>query len=206
MVFVHQDVWLPEPWLAQLERALDQLKVVDPNWGVLGCWGASPGEGCRGFIYSNGLGILGSPFVQPVPVQTLDEIVLILRKSSGLRFDERLPSFHLHGSDICLAAARKAMTSYVIPAFCVHNNNPYAALPKEFYECCRVLKQKWKAELPIETPCVKITRFNAPLRLRRLKEAYFRHIGRRKHEVSRAQNVPSLLREVALLLGKSAAN
>src|SRR6187549_3260246 len=36
IVFCHQDILLPEPWMCQLQRALDQLEVIDPKWGVLG--------------------------------------------------------------------------------------------------------------------------------------------------------------------------
>src|SRR5262249_13520386 len=39
IVFVHQDVILPEIWVADLERALSWLAVDDPRWGVLGCRG-----------------------------------------------------------------------------------------------------------------------------------------------------------------------
>src|SRR5579871_3588952 len=132
IVFVHQDIWLPNTWRHRLEQALADLSVEDAHWGVLGCWGASPSLGYRGYIYSNGIGVLGMPFEHPVIVQTLDEIVLIIRKSSGLRFNEQLPGFHLHGTDICLAAKQKGLRSYAIPAFCVHNTSQYFILPKEF--------------------------------------------------------------------------
>ena len=96
----------PEFWLLDLQRALDSLQQTDPEWGVLGCYGVTLDEG-RGYIYSGGLGVMGKPTDRPGPVQTLDEIVLILRKSSGLRFDDRLPHFHFYGADICMTAAAR---------------------------------------------------------------------------------------------------
>jgi hypothetical protein len=207
IVFVHQDIYLPRSWLSQLDRAIELLEKADPKWGVLGCWGASPEDGCRGHIYSNGLGVLGAPFENPIPVQTLDEIVLILRKSSGLRFDEHLPNFHLHGADICLAAAEQRMKSYVISAFCVHNNNQYLILPGEFYQSYGHLKQTWDAKVPIQTTCIRITKFDVPMYTRRLREAYLRCISRRKLDDPRAHDVPRLLEQVdALLSGKSVTN
>src|ERR1017187_2105828 len=206
IVFIHQDISLPKSWLLQVNQALGHLDDTDPNWGVLGCWGASPEDGCRGYIYSNGLGVLGAPFAHPVPVQTLDEIVLILRKSSGLRFDERLPNFHLHGADICMAAAEKGMRSYVISALCVHNTNMYLILPKEFYKSYKYLKQRWEAELPIQTACIPITRFDVPMYTRRLREVYLRYFRQKQLHKARAQDVSRLLEEVDTILHKTSVS
>jgi len=196
IVFAHQDIIFPEPWLSQLERALDYLEAVDPQFGVLGCGGVNPDGSGWGHLYSSGLGVTGPPFEQPGPVQTLDEIVLILRKSSGLRFDDGLPHFHLYGTDICLRAASMKMKSYVIDAFCIHNTNQNLILAKEFYECCRHIKRQWRDSLPIQTTCIRITRFNVPLYARRLKEAYLYFIRRKKVGATRVKDVMRLLQDI----------
>src|SRR5262249_41694661 len=41
IVFCHQDILLPEPWLSQLQCALRYLEVHDPTWGVLGSSGST---------------------------------------------------------------------------------------------------------------------------------------------------------------------
>jgi hypothetical protein len=179
IVFAHQDVLFPEQWLSQLERALNDLEATDPKWGVLGCYGLTCDGTERGHVYSAGRDVFGRPFEHPTQVQTLDEIVLILRKSSGLRFDERLPHFHLYGADICLAAAKKGMNSYAIPAFCIHNTQQNLVLPREFYECCTYMKLAWKDHLPIHATCMSITESNWPLYRRKLKELYLRLRGKR---------------------------
>src|ERR1039458_7283409 len=47
IVFVHQDVFLPDAWLSQLGENLRRLEEKDPDWGVVGCWGArADGELC----------------------------------------------------------------------------------------------------------------------------------------------------------------
>lgn len=204
IVFAHQDVLFPDSWIPQLESALEQLELQDPDWGVLGCYGAKQDGGECGYVYSNGQGIVGMPFKDPESVQTLDEIVLILRKSSGLRFDERLPHFHLYGAGICLAAANREMKSYVIPAFCIHNTHRILILPDEFYECYAVLKKNWKSHLPIHTPCIRITRFNVPMYRRKLYEARLRYIHHREFSKTRVQDVGRLLKEVDRLLHGSA--
>ena len=197
IVFCHQDIFLPEPWISQLGEALDRLEAEDPRWGVLGCYGVTSDHGGHGYVYSSGLGTMGEPFERPAPVQTLDEIVLILRKSSGLRFDERLPHFHFYGTDICLRAAAAGMKSYAISAFCVHNTHQSLILPKEFYDCCRHIKRVWKDNLPIQTTCIRITRSNFPMYVRRLKEFRLRYILRREVGGTRVQNVQRLFEECA---------
>jgi len=198
IVFVHQDVVLGPHWLEDLERAITTLDAKDPSWGVIGSYGVLHDE-WRGYIYSSGLGILGAPFEQPVRVRTLDEIVLVLRKSTGLRFDESLPNFHMYGTDICLTAESAERNNYAISAFCVHNTRPYSVLPSEFYACYRYVRRKWMKRLPIETTCIQITRSNRTLYRRKLEDFYFRHIRREHYYAVRAINVPQLLTEVQML-------
>jgi len=200
IVFVHQDVILPNPWLADLEKALAHLKVSDPNWGVLGSYGKTQDGRGWGHVYSSGRDVIGEPLERPVAVQTLDEIVLIMKKSSGLRFDDSLPNFHMYGADICLRAAKKGMKSYAVSAFCIHNTHQTLVLPKEFYECCKHIKRVWKDCLPIQTTCLRITRFNFPLYDRKLKEFYLRYIRRKEFGGTRVEDPLSLLEEFA---GKS---
>lgn len=195
IVFCHQDVLLPEAWVSHLKRALDYLEADDPCWGVLGSYGETLSDNGRGYVYSSGRGIMGRPFEHPAPVQTLDEIVLILRKSSGLRFDEALPHFHLYGTDICLRAAKMGMRSYAIPAFCLHNTHQSLVLPREFYECCTHIKRVWKDCLPIQTTCIRITGFGLPLYRRKASEFYLRHIRRKESGGTRMQNPLPLLEE-----------
>ena len=197
IIFAHQDVIFPESWLSQLDRALKYLEANDPQWGVLGCYGKTRlGEGV-GHIYSPGRGEIGKPFELPLAVQTLDEIVLVVKKSSGLRFDENLPHFHLYGTDIRLSAAKQGMTSYVIPAVCIHNAHQYLVLPSEFYECCRHIKRVWEDALPIETTCVSITKFNLAIYGRRLQEFRLRYLRRKTFIAPRMKDVPLLLRQAS---------
>jgi glycosyltransferase involved in cell wall biosynthesis len=195
IVFCHQDILLPEGWLWQLEHALSQLESLDPNWGVLGSYGKTQDGRGWGHVYSSGRGVIGEPFDQPIEIQTLDEIVLILRKSSGLRFDDSLPHFHFYGTDICLRATQRGLKSYAVSTFCIHNTHQYLVLPKEFYECCRHIKRIWKSYLPIQTTCVRITKLNLSIYTRRLRELKLRHIRRIEYGGRRVQDPSPLLKE-----------
>jgi hypothetical protein len=171
VIFMHSDIFLPETWMSQLERALQHLEESDPNWGVLGCWGATRSGEYRGHIYSTGWGVLGKTFDQPQKVQTLDEIILILRKSSGLQFDAELPHFHFYGTDICMRAARQGMKSYAISAFCIHNTAQTFRMVKEFYCCYSHIRRIWRDNLPIQTSCIRVSKYNVEMYRRRLEEA-----------------------------------
>lgn len=194
IIFVHQDIVLPKFWLLQLERALERLRTIDQEWGVLGCYGVTVNNEIHGHVFY--FGVLGEPFEEPMAIQTLDEIVLVLRKSAGLRFDEGLPHFHMYGADICLAAAEQGRKSYAISAICVHNSQQNFVLPKEFYECCKYFKKKWKACLPVQTSCVRITTFGLPLYRRKLREAYLRYIVRKTVGGRRVKNSQDLLEQL----------
>lgn len=198
IIFIHQDMILPEPWLSQLWAALDLLEREDPNWGVLGCGGTARDGSGRGHLYSLGVGMLGEPFERPAEVRVLDEIVLMLRKSSGLRFDAALPHFHLYGTDICLRAESLGKKNYVIPAFSVHNTHYGLILPNEFYQCCRHIRRVWHDSLPVQTPCIRITKFNVPIYGRRMLEFYLRYIRRKKLSSKRADDVPALIEAVSI--------
>jgi len=159
--------------LSDVEANVSLLAQLDPNWGVLGCWGVKENGDGFGYLYTPGEAVIGRAMKAPEIVQTLDEVVLILRKSSGLKFDEELPGFHLYGTDICLAAADRGMRSYAIAAFCIHNSRQHFRLPDEFYACYRHVKRVWRKSLPIQTSCIRITRFDGNLWKRRINE--FRH-------------------------------
>lgn len=161
---VHQDVYLPEGWLMAAQRAVDIVSKTDPDWGVLGCWGIrASGEGA-GFVYDGAWrNVLGKHFEGGLEVETLDEVVLILRKSGGLRFDTQLAGFHMYGADICLEARRQGRKCYAIAAFCVHNTSQYRMLPLQFWRAYLAMRRKWKAQLPIATSCTEISRWCWPM-------------------------------------------
>jgi hypothetical protein len=193
LVFVHQDMIFPANWFSDLKQSIELLDRSDPHWGVLGCYGRTQDCQDRGYVYSPDMGTIGQPLSRPEAVQTLDEIVLVMRKSSGLRFDDTLPHFHFYGADLCLSAADHNMKCYAISAFCIHNTQYNLTLPKEFYKCYRHVKRKWGKFLPICTSCITVTRFDKWLRLRRLNEFYRTNILKLKPKVTRVSDGRGLL-------------
>ena len=198
LVFVHQDVYLPEGWIESVNKSIENLSVKDPNWGVLGVWGAIDSRQRTGFLYWTGGYGFERPFAGAKEVMTLDELVLIFRKSSGLRFDEQLPGYHLYGADICMEARRRGRKCYVIPAFCIHNTNIGGALPLEFWKCYLFMRKKWKDHLPIDTPCTRISFSCWPIVRWNIMYARNVVVGRQR-KLQRAESPADLYRELVAL-------
>jgi len=189
VIFVHQDIYLPDTWFPALAQSLQHLESRGIPWGVLGCFGSrSDASVGVGRVYTNGLGVHGKEIVLPERVETLDEIVLIIRKSSGLRFDPNLPHFHWYGTDLCMIAREQGLESYAFQGFCVHNTNQLLRLPKEFYEGYYYVKEKWKKWLPIHASCMKVSLFDEEIRRRRVREFGELVLGRRRAAMVRVDD------------------
>src|SRR5580704_5295897 len=172
LVFAHQDVYFAEGWVAAVEQAVQTLSKQDPQWAVLGIWGVDRAGVRFGHLYCAGLmQRLGQLFDAPREVRSLDEAVLIVRKSSGVRFDESMPGFHMYGTDVCQEANRRGMKAYAISSFCIHNTNGYNMLPWDFWKCYLIMRRKWRRQLPITTPCAKITFWCRPMIVWNVKQA-----------------------------------
>lgn len=117
VVVCHQDVIFPDKWVDTLFSEIERIK--NPNFGVLGTFGRDLKLECAGNILNP------RPFVRkagilPCEALSLDEHCLILKKSNGLKFDEKLKGFHCYGGDLCLTARKNGMKNYVIDAQLEH--------------------------------------------------------------------------------------
>ena len=197
LVFVHQDVYLPEGWFSTVQNAMEILSKSDPDWGVLGVWGIRPSGEAAGFVYDGyGRCVLGNHFEGGLDVESLDELLLIMRKSSGLRFDEKLEGFHMYGTDICLEAKHRGIKCYAIAAFCVHNTSQYWMLPLGFWRAYLTIRRKWKSHLPIKTACTKITRWCWPMIRWNVVRAINLITGRDKPPIKRVKDPVELYRMI----------
>lgn len=162
VVFAHQDVYFPRGWEQLLQRRIAEVARGDPNWGVIGALGVGLDGRVQGPVWSTSLGqIVGVVRPASTVVQSLDELLIVVRRSAGLRFDEALPNFHLYGLDIVQIARAAGLASYVVPLPLVHNDKAHPALGEDFWQAYRFLAHKWKHRLPIRSPIVKLARGNA---------------------------------------------
>jgi hypothetical protein len=166
LVFVHQDVYLPGGWFDRVARQLDRLQQIDPNWAVAGPYGVTHNRDFVGHVWDSGLGrVIGPPFSEPIRVASLDEIVLIIRRASGVCFDPRLPTFHLYGTDIVLSAEKDHKSAYVLDLPVIHNSNSIRRLDPNYAKAYRYMVHKWRNRLPWPTVIAPLT--SNPLALAR---------------------------------------
>jgi hypothetical protein len=92
----------------------------------------------------------------PARVATLDELLLVVRRDTPLRFDPEL-GFHLYGADICLQARERGLAVVALGALC-HHSSPNVDLPEAFYRSAEVFARKWSKWMPVATPCAVINR------------------------------------------------
>ena len=157
-VFAHQDVYLPKGWTDQLASQIEMLNRIDSTWAVAGLFGVSESGAHVGRVWSTGIGQeLGGPFERPIAVQSLDELLIILDRERGLRFDPKLPGFHLYGTEIVQQARAVSLGAYVVHAPVVHNSQRVKTLHGPFMRAYYYVSRKWEKHLPIITPVTKIT-------------------------------------------------
>ena len=135
IVVVHEDVLLPPHWDQHLMRCLDALKTDGHDWGLLGAVGwpdpslatvPDPPIGHwsdpRGYV--NTLG--GRPYQE---VHRLDEQLMVLRRSRGVRCDPELPSIHNIGRDLPLSLAQRGLKTFIINAPTIHKFSDHHGVP-----------------------------------------------------------------------------
>ncbi len=115
IVCVHQDVLFPRGFHARLTAALAALPKDVAVAGIVGCEASGRFRGHivdpNGHCYWPSL---------PADVATVDEVLIAVRKSSGLRFCEEVPGFHCYGADLCFEARARGLRVVAIDAPLVH--------------------------------------------------------------------------------------
>lgn len=158
VIFAHQDVYFPPGWIEQLERAIARVEQIDPDWALIGAIGMSHDARHVGEVWSTGQGAkIGAAVSTPEPVQSLDELVIVMRRAAGLRFDGALPGFHLYGTDIVQTALAAGKGAYVCHLPVVHNDRFHDRLRGDFRAAYRYVRLKWRAKLPIRTTVLWVT-------------------------------------------------
>jgi hypothetical protein len=156
VVFAHHDVYLPHGFDALLAARLAELP---PDWAVFGSFGIGLDGAHIGPVWSSSLGmIVGRVPMAPAPVQAFDELLIVLRRDTGLRFDENLPGWHMYGTDIVQTARAAGFGAYAGALPCIHNDRYHGALGPDFDEAYHFMRRKWAGSLPITTPITKISR------------------------------------------------
>ena len=81
-IWVHQDVYLPDDWLASFQQKLAEALGRWKNLAVVGAYGVSL-QGDRGGNVLDRGKLLCEPLALPCPAQSLDELLIAVRADSG---------------------------------------------------------------------------------------------------------------------------
>jgi hypothetical protein len=163
---VHQDVYLPKGWDRCLAHQLREAERQFGPVGVAGVYGVGEVESPRssrlplgatriGWVVDRKRVLRDGPEL-PARVATLDELLLVVRRDSTMRFDPEL-GFHLYGADICIQAHERGLAVVALEALC-HHNSASVGLPDAFFASADVFASKWRHRLPVATPCAIIDR------------------------------------------------
>ena len=159
IVFAHHDVFLPQGWDRLLAARIAEVEAQDANWALLGAFGIAMDASHIGPVWSSSLGmIVGRVPLSPIPVQSFDEMLIVLRRASGVRWDQTLPGWHMYGTDIVQSARAKGLAAYAVGLPCLHNDRYHGALGPDFTAAYRFMQKKWRSALPLRTPITKISR------------------------------------------------
>ncbi len=160
IMFIHQDVDLVSAsWLENAETLLDSI----PDLGIAGVVGSvekgsSVAERTRNVIaHGSDREQIGNPITSPEPVQTLDELLLIIPREvfQKYQFDEdTCADWHLYGTDYCLNMLTMGKGVYVIPLYVIHKSKGASAnrlslilnfgLNREYYQTLGKVLNKHK--------------------------------------------------------------
>ena len=163
VVWVHQDVVLPEGWdslftqaIAQAEQQLGHLSVV----GTYGVVGAGSAAVHAGHVLDRGQ-VLRGPAPLPCLVDSLAELLVAVRSDSGLRMDPAL-GWDFYATDLVLQAQAAGLRAAAVDAFCEHwSNTPqHPPLPRptaqRIARSGAAFEAKWQQKFPLTTTCVAI--------------------------------------------------
>lgn len=171
VVFAHHDVYLPQGWETVLAARLAEVAAHDPDWALFGAFGVGLDASHIGPVWSSSIGqIVGRVPMGPTRVQSFDELLIVLRRASGLRFDDDAPGWHMYGTDIVTTARARGLHAYAGALPTIHNDRYHEALQSDFVECYTYMRRKWQTMLPLRTPIIKISRSGLHLYRNRWKD------------------------------------
>lgn len=163
VVWVHQDVHLPEGWDTHFCQAITKAEAQLGALAVVGVYGVSGyGDSAQhvGHVLDRGTELYGNA---PLPclIDSLDELLFAVRTDCGLRLDPAL-GFDFYATDLVLQAQAAGLQCAVVDAYCEHwSSTPSQgevpdSLVQRIAASAQVFEHKWATHLPITTPCFDI--------------------------------------------------
>lgn len=153
VVLVHQDVYLHD--VDRLAAAAEAFE--DPRWGVLGASGVTSAHTWAGRMRDRVV-LIGDPAPDPVPVDTLDEVLFMARRSDLLR--EPLTehpdlAWHAYAVEYALRVRSAGRLAGAVDTAITHNSLTVNLARLD--EAHRAVGDLFPDLLPIRTTCGTVT-------------------------------------------------
>jgi glycosyltransferase involved in cell wall biosynthesis len=154
VVLCHQDAGFFEPWIDILYDRIEEIEKTTKNWGVLGTGGVMKHDEKFGIAYNSRKEVIwkhGDKSKHIAQVQTVDEVCVIIKKSSGLMFDELFDGFHFYGADIALESITRGFVNYGIWNPTIHDwtGRSLVTGKEDYIRQLNLLCNKWKDKFDV---------------------------------------------------------
>lgn len=200
VVCVHQDVLFPDDFWRRFSAALAGLDADVALAGLVGC---EKSGRYRGHIFDPN----GHCYWPSLPhrVLTLDEVLIAVRRSSGLRFCEEVPGFHCYGADLCLEADRRGLGVVAIDAPLLHLST--GKVDVHYERASQWLMDKWGAQhgFVLPTPAMLLQDEARAGAVRRFLQRWRRRGSRLKRNSNRCPEAACAVRALGASNGVGGA-
>ena len=164
IVLAHQDVYLPQGWLADVQHAWhmaeQKLGRAIGVAGVAGMVQNAAGDfdfaGCAmDRIYT----FLHSADQLPAQAHSLDELVLVYRRDRFIPELNPELGFHYYATDSVFKAEAAGFVGAILPVPCLHNTSRYDTTDNDadVQQKSQIFRQIWQHRLPIRTTIAHLT-------------------------------------------------
>ena len=121
IILCHQDILVKYDNKDDLLSLINEVEIIDANWGVLG------NAGYKNVLQmsvriTDPYGENQSSKIFPQKIRTLDENFLVVNNTANLAVSNNIRGFHLYGSDLCIIADILGYSSYVINFHAYHKS------------------------------------------------------------------------------------
>ena len=164
LVLAHQDVYLPQGWLADVQQAWQQAEAkLGQPIGVAGVAGMVkldtgkfiPAGCCMDRIYT----FYHAKAQLPLQAHSLDELVLIYRTDRFIPKLNPAYGFHYYATESVFKAEDAGFIGAILPVPCLHNTSRYDSTINDgdVRQKSLIFKQEWQQRLPIRTTIALMT-------------------------------------------------
>ncbi|MBV8686780.1 MAG: acyl esterase [Alphaproteobacteria bacterium] len=144
VILCHQDILLQDDDRAALERRLEELTALAPDWALCGnAGGVALGRRAIRISDPHGHSQAQGPF--PARATALDENFIVVRRDANLALSHDLAGFHFYGADLCIVADFLGRSAWVIDFHLLHKSP--GLVDPGFYRMRREVARKYRRAL-----------------------------------------------------------